>query len=86
MANDRAQLLVASAGWYEGMVDFGGRKRKVQLFDNTVNGAFNIVAWAHPNATGCSSEETPQCSGSWGSTWNWTGPFFGSRWRAMALL
>lgn len=43
MGDERAQLLVASGGWYEGMVGIAGKKRKVQLFDNTVNGVFNDV-------------------------------------------
>ena len=38
---DRAQLLVGAGGWYEGMVTLAGKKRRVQLIDNTVNGAFN---------------------------------------------
>ena len=39
--SDRAQLLAAAGGWYEGMANIAGKKRRVQLFDNTVNGAFN---------------------------------------------
>lgn len=39
-----AQLMASSAGWYEGMVDFGGTKKRVQLIDGTVNGTFNDMA------------------------------------------
>lgn len=38
---DRAQLLVGSGGWYEGSVELAGKKRRVQLVDNTVNGVFS---------------------------------------------
>lgn len=38
---DRIQLLAGSGGWYEGKVDLAGKKRRVQIFDSTVNGAFN---------------------------------------------
>lgn len=37
----RVQLLAGAGGWYEGMVNLAGKKRRVQFFDNTVNGAFN---------------------------------------------
>jgi hypothetical protein len=36
-------LLVASGGWYEGMVDFDGVKKRLQLIDGNVNGTFNDV-------------------------------------------
>jgi len=39
-----AQLLASSAGWYEGVVDFDGVKKRVQLIDGNVNGTFNDVA------------------------------------------
>ncbi len=39
--SDRVQLLVGAGGWYEGTVNLAGKKRRVQLFDNTVNGTFN---------------------------------------------
>ena len=39
--NNQAQLLVAAGGWYEGMVNFDGVKRRVQLIDGNVNGTFN---------------------------------------------
>ncbi|MGO8698538.1 MAG: hypothetical protein ACLQVY_12555 [Limisphaerales bacterium] len=39
-----AQLLVSSAGWYEGMVDFDGVKKNLKLFDGNVNGTFNDIA------------------------------------------
>jgi hypothetical protein len=38
------QLLFSSGGWYEGEVDIGGRKRRVELIDGNVNGTFNDVA------------------------------------------
>jgi hypothetical protein len=41
--NNRAQLLISSAGWYEGTVNFGGLKKHIQLIDGNVNGAFNDV-------------------------------------------
>lgn len=37
----RIQVLASAAGWYEGMVSFGPKKYRVQLRDNTINGAFN---------------------------------------------
>ena len=39
-----AQLLVSSAGWYEGLVNFGGTKKRLQLIDGNVNGTFNDLA------------------------------------------
>jgi len=36
-----ANLLVSSAGWYEGSVNFGGVKKHIQLIDGNVNGTFN---------------------------------------------
>jgi len=39
-----AQLLAASACWYEGMVDFDGVKKRIQLIDGNVNGTFNDLA------------------------------------------
>jgi len=36
-----AQLLVSSAGWYEGLVNFDGVKKRLQLVDGNVNGTFN---------------------------------------------
>ncbi|HUC84737.1 MAG TPA: hypothetical protein VL970_06045 [Candidatus Acidoferrales bacterium] len=41
--NYPAQLLMSSAGWYEGTVDFGGQKKHIRLIDGNVNGAFNDV-------------------------------------------
>ncbi|HYG33385.1 MAG TPA: hypothetical protein VEC99_01295 [Clostridia bacterium] len=38
--NDQ-RLMAHSAGWYEGMVKFGDKKRRVQLIDGNVNGVFN---------------------------------------------
>jgi hypothetical protein len=35
------RLLVSSAGYYAGSVDFGGKKRRVELADVNVNGTFN---------------------------------------------
>jgi hypothetical protein len=37
----RANLLVGSAGWYEGTVKLGGKPHQVQLIDSTVNAVFN---------------------------------------------
>ena len=39
--NREAELLVASAGWYEGQVDFDGVRKHLQLIDGNVNGTFN---------------------------------------------
>ena len=38
-----ARLLAGSGGWYEGTVMLAGKKQRVQLIDNTVNGVFNDV-------------------------------------------
>ena len=38
------QLLAMSAGWYEGVVNFGGTKKRIQLIDGNVNGTFNDLA------------------------------------------
>jgi hypothetical protein len=35
------QALVSSAGWYEGLVNFDGVKKRLQLIDGNANGAFN---------------------------------------------
>jgi hypothetical protein len=35
------RLLTASGGYYSGMVDFGGKKRRIELIDGNVNGTFN---------------------------------------------
>lgn len=37
-----------SGGWYEGKVDFGGKKLRVQLTDRNVNGTFNDI-WTSPD-------------------------------------
>jgi hypothetical protein len=42
--NNPAQVLIGSGGWYEGMVDLGGTKRRVLLIDGNVNGTFNDMA------------------------------------------
>lgn len=39
--NNPAQLLASSGGWYEGMVNFDGVKKRLQLIDGNVNGTFN---------------------------------------------
>jgi hypothetical protein len=39
-----AQLLASSAGWYEGVVNFDGAKKRIQLIDGNVNGTFNDIA------------------------------------------
>jgi hypothetical protein len=36
-----ASLVASSGGWYEGMVDMGGKKRRIQVIDGNVNGTFN---------------------------------------------
>jgi hypothetical protein len=38
-----ARLLVGAGGWYGGNVTLAGKKRRLQLVDHTVNGAFNDV-------------------------------------------
>ena len=38
------QLLASSAGWYEGVVNFDGAKKRIQLIDGNVNGTFNDAA------------------------------------------
>ena len=38
-----ARLLAGSGGWYEGNLMLAGKKQRVQLIDNTVNGVFNDV-------------------------------------------
>lgn len=35
------QVLMASSGWYEGVVDFDDAKKRIKLVDGNVNGAFN---------------------------------------------
>ena len=39
-----AELLASSAGWYEGVVNFDGVKKRIQLIDGNVNGTFNDIA------------------------------------------
>jgi len=39
-----ANLLVSSGGYYAGKVDLGGKKRRVELIDENVNGTFNDQA------------------------------------------
>ncbi|MGD1083376.1 MAG: hypothetical protein ABSA47_01345 [Verrucomicrobiota bacterium] len=39
-----AELLVSPGGWYEGLVNFDGVKKRVQLIDGNANGSFNDVA------------------------------------------
>ncbi|MGD0743863.1 MAG: hypothetical protein ABSA45_01800 [Verrucomicrobiota bacterium] len=38
-----ARLLASSGGWYEGVVNFDGAKKRIQLIDGDVNGAFNNI-------------------------------------------
>ena len=45
-----ANLLAASGGYYSGMVDLGGTKRRIELLDGNVNGTFNDRA---DNASDC---------------------------------
>lgn len=42
--NSAPQLLASSGGWYEGEVNFGGVKKRIQLIDGNVNGTFNDLA------------------------------------------
>jgi hypothetical protein len=42
--NNPAQLLASSAGWYEGVVNFDGAKKRIHLIDGNVNGTFNDIA------------------------------------------
>lgn len=39
--DNRVYFIASSAGWYEGKVDLAGKKRRVQLIDQDVNGTFN---------------------------------------------
>ncbi|HOK77316.1 MAG TPA: hypothetical protein PLW35_06290 [Verrucomicrobiota bacterium] len=39
------RVYVSSACWYEGDVDFGGKKYRVRLVDSNVNGAFDDIGW-----------------------------------------
>jgi hypothetical protein len=48
--NSPAQLLSSSAGWYEGVVNFDGAKKRIQLIDGDVNGTFNDM---QPNPYDC---------------------------------
>jgi hypothetical protein len=41
--DDQSQLLIGAGGWYEGNITLEGKKRKVKLIDNNVNGAFNDI-------------------------------------------
>jgi hypothetical protein len=42
--NEPAELLISSGGWYEGVVNFDGAKKRIQLIDGNVNGTFNDMA------------------------------------------
>jgi len=39
-----AELLASPGGWHEGVVDFDGVKKRIQLIDANVNGTFNDIA------------------------------------------
>ncbi len=41
--NNETELLMASGGWYEGTVNFGGVKKHVTLIDGNGNGTFNDI-------------------------------------------
>jgi hypothetical protein len=43
-SQERAQLLAGAGGWYEGTVTLAGKKHRIELIDNTVNGVFNDQA------------------------------------------
>ena len=38
-----ARVLVESGGYYSGTVDFGGKKKQIELIDENINGTFNDV-------------------------------------------
>jgi hypothetical protein len=40
-SDNSVRVLTSAGGWYEGMVDIGGKKRRVQVFDENANGTFN---------------------------------------------
>lgn len=39
------RVYISSACWYEGTVDFGGKKYLIKLVDSNVNGAFDDIGW-----------------------------------------
>src|SRR5208283_4009706 len=41
---NEAELLASPGGWYEGVVNFDGVKKRLKLIDGNVNGTFNDVA------------------------------------------
>jgi hypothetical protein len=41
--NSRPMLMGGSGGWYEGLANFDGVKKRIQLIDGNVNGTFNDV-------------------------------------------
>jgi hypothetical protein len=58
------RVLIQSGGFYSGTVDLGGRKRRMELIDGNVNGAFNDLA-ANPDDCDQVAIEgsAPQCLG-----------------------
>jgi hypothetical protein len=38
------QMLAMSAGWYEGVVNFDGAKKRIEIIDGNVNGTFNDLS------------------------------------------
>ncbi|MBI5384337.1 MAG: hypothetical protein HZA90_06575 [Verrucomicrobia bacterium] len=43
-SDGEVRLLAQGGGWYEGMVNLAGKKRRVALIDGNVNGVFNDLA------------------------------------------
>lgn len=41
---NQPQVLISSAGWYEGLVNFGNGRKRIQLIDGNVNGTFDDIA------------------------------------------
>ena len=41
--DNAVELLASAGGWYEGMVNFDGVKKRLQLIDGNVNGTFNDI-------------------------------------------
>lgn len=47
-SDSEVRVLIQSGGFYSGTVELGGKKRRIELTDGNVNGAFNDLA-ANPN-------------------------------------
>ena len=70
-----AELLASAGGWHEGVVDFDGVKKRLQLIDGNVNGTFNDIAPDPYRATACGSRATRPANAFWAGCWKWTGSF-----------